>query len=404
MARGVRFDIYVYAIETYKGGESVYVSSIINSLSKLDCVQRIVVMINDETDINVIDKEYNTDKISFLRYKPFIKRFDASLFNNIKKLIILVGSFSNIIGLFRRKSLFTKNNTLVICPYVSPELLLLPFASVVNPEDFRHKYKNTFNLNLFKRIKNILREALYIEVLKNSIIVIDSEYNKKDLYKFYGRYIRKCFIVPTLPPFNEVDRIKASYKHEDFLNIKRKYNLPDEYLFYPAHLVFDNNHINLMEAIYFIRERYGLDVPVILSGGVDELKDKIFEKVESYKLNVKYLGYISYHDLVYVFLNAKALVFPSLIGPSIPIWEAFYLRCPVVCSNVGAFPEQVGDAGLFFDPYNVEDMAEKIYIIWTDVKLRESLIQKGYERIKNLTMDNYAKQWENIFKEALRKY
>jgi glycosyltransferase involved in cell wall biosynthesis len=97
-------------------------------------------------------------------------------------------------------------------------------------------------------------------------------------------------------------------------------------------------------------------------------------------------------------------VFPSLIGPTnIPPLEAMVLGTPVVCSNLFSMPEQVGDAGLLFDPFNVEDMAEKIYQIWTDEDLRQNLIRKGYERIRNMTIENYAKQWENIIDEALER-
>jgi len=84
---------------------------------------------------------------------------------------------------------------------------------------------------------------------------------------------------------------------------------------------------------------------------------------------------------------------------SMPIWEAFYLGVPVLSSNVCALPEQVGDAGLLFDPYNIEDMAEKIYKIWVDENLRAELVKKGYDRIKNLTLENYAKQWEDVIKK-----
>ena len=66
-------------------------------------------------------------------------------------------------------------------------------------------------------------------------------------------------------------------------------------------------------------------------------------------------------------------------------------------------PEQVGDAGLLFDPHNIEDMAEKIYRIWTDEDLRKELIQRGYDRVKNMTLENYAKQWEKVIEEALVK-
>ena len=75
----------------------------------------------------------------------------------------------------------------------------------------------------------------------------------------------------------------------------------------------------------------------------------------------------------------------------------------MVSSNVCALPEQVGDAGLIFDPFNIEDIAEKIYNLWIDENLRAELVQKGYNRIKDLTLENYAKQWEDVIKEALNE-
>ncbi len=79
------------------------------------------------------------------------------------------------------------------------------------------------------------------------------------------------------------------------------------------------------------------------------------------------------------------------------------LGVPVLCSNLFSMPEQLGEAGLLFDPFSIDDMAEKIYKIWTDEKLREHLIQKGYEGIKDLTEENYARQWERVIEDALSK-
>jgi glycosyltransferase involved in cell wall biosynthesis len=104
----------------------------------------------------------------------------------------------------------------------------------------------------------------------------------------------------------------------------------------------------------------------------------------------------------YLYKLATALVMPTLFeSVSMPIWEAFHLGCPVVSSNVCALPEQVGDAGLLFDPNNIEDIAEKIYIIWNDENLRQELIKRGSERVKNLTIENYAEEWKKILEEAL---
>ncbi len=48
-------------------------------------------------------------------------------------------------------------------------------------------------------------------------------------------------------------------------------------------------------------------------------------------------------------------------------------------------------------------MAEKIYRIYTDKELRQELIKKDYDRVEDLTLENYAKQWEKIIEEALSK-
>jgi glycosyltransferase involved in cell wall biosynthesis len=79
------------------------------------------------------------------------------------------------------------------------------------------------------------------------------------------------------------------------------------------------------------------------------------------------------------------------------------LGVPVLCSNLFSMPEQLGDAGLLFDPFNIDDMAEKIFKIWTNENLRTQLIQKGYARVRNLTEENYARQWERVIDDAFEK-
>ena len=115
------------------------------------------------------------------------------------------------------------------------------------------------------------------------------------------------------------------------------------------------------------------------------------------------LGYLSEKEIVALYKTSIALVYPSLIGPTnIPILEAMVLGTPVLCSNLFSMPDQTGDAGLLFDPFNVNDMVEKIHRIWVDENLRQELIQKGYKKVKNMTLENFAMQWEKIIEEALQ--
>lgn len=94
---------------------------------------------------------------------------------------------------------------------------------------------------------------------------------------------------------------------------------------------------------------------------------------------------------------------PTFFGPiNIPQLEAFALGCPVITSNIYGIPEQVGDAALLVDPKNPEDIAEKIGKVWTDKKLGNSLIEKGYAQDKIHSIGNFIVQLQNIV-ELIKK-
>ena len=103
-----------------------------------------------------------------------------------------------------------------------------------------------------------------------------------------------------------------------------------------------------------------------------------------------HLGYIDYEDLPYLYKLSEMLVMPSLFeSVSIPIFEAFSIGTPVVCSNVVALPEQVGDSALVFNPIDILDISNKIIMLLENEKLKNDLVKKGFERIKNFNHENY---------------
>jgi glycosyltransferase involved in cell wall biosynthesis len=269
---------------------------------------------------------------------------------------------------------------------------------IVTIHDFQHEYFPEF----FTLKQRIGRKIIYKVGQKANMVICESNYVKRDIIKFLRILEEKIRVLPSPPP-NYIQKTKIDkYKLKE---IKEKYNLPDNFLFYPAQFWYHKNHINLIRAIKLINNKYGQNIPLVLVGSIKNNFGNVIKEIHRLELSqqVKYLGYVPDEDMPYLYKLATALVMPTLFeSVSMPIWEAFHLGCPVVSSNVCALPEQVGDAGLIFDPHNIEDMAEKIYIVWTNAKLRESLVQKGYERVKDLTIENYAKQWEKILDEVLQ--
>jgi glycosyltransferase involved in cell wall biosynthesis len=234
--------------------------------------------------------------------------------------------------------------------------------------------------------------------------VADSSLGMSDLIKCYGISEKKVNVVPHMPAGYIYDNSNMAL--ETAATILNKFNLPEKYLFYPAQFWRGKNHIHLLRSLKVVEKLHGIKIYAVLAGWPGECYGRVVQLLDELDLadRVFYVGFVSAEEIVALYKKATALVYPSLCGPTnIPPVEAMVLGTPVLCSNLYAMPEQVGDAGLLFDPFSVEDMADKIYRIWTDDALRVHLIQKGYERTKNMTQERYARQWESVIDIALAK-
>jgi glycosyltransferase involved in cell wall biosynthesis len=74
--------------------------------------------------------------------------------------------------------------------------------------------------------------------------------------------------------------------------------------------------------------------------------------------------------------------------------------CPVVCSRVAGIPEVAGEAALFFDPHDPEDMADAMHRILTDEKLGRSLVQAGRDRCRQFSWERTARETLKVLEEA----
>ena len=103
-----------------------------------------------------------------------------------------------------------------------------------------------------------------------------------------------------------------------------------------------------------------------------------------------------------LYKNALAFIYPSIYeGFGLPPLEAMIRECPVAVSNTSSIPEVVGDAGLYFNPNSIEDISHALSRIIFDDSLRETLISKGQERVKQFTWTNCAVETRKIYENLL---
>jgi glycosyltransferase involved in cell wall biosynthesis len=97
-------------------------------------------------------------------------------------------------------------------------------------------------------------------------------------------------------------------------------------------------------------------------------------------------GRVTDSELRALYDSAVALVFPSRAeGFGLPPLEAMVSGCPVIAARRAALPEVCGDAALYVDPDNVDDIAAAMRRLLSDADLRERLRESGHQRARNFT-------------------
>ena len=98
------------------------------------------------------------------------------------------------------------------------------------------------------------------------------------------------------------------------------------------------------------------------------------------------------------YLRALVFVFPSLYeGFGIPILEAFSQHCPVVASDIPVFREIAGDAAIYFDPGEPEELRAAVEHIIDDTALRQDLMARSAARSRLFS-------WERCARETAETY
>lgn len=103
-----------------------------------------------------------------------------------------------------------------------------------------------------------------------------------------------------------------------------------------------------------------------------------------------------------LYKQASALVYPSLYeGFGLPPLEAMAHDCPVVSSNTSSMPEVIGSAGEYFDPANIEDMANAIVNVVFNDKRKADLLYLGRERLNQFSWTRCASETLKVYKTLL---
>jgi glycosyltransferase involved in cell wall biosynthesis len=238
------------------------------------------------------------------------------------------------------------------------------------------------------------RERSYrCSLLRAARIITGTNVGKEEIVRFYGVAPENVRVIPLPSPM--------SSEREPRVNVREKFRLGREFIFYPAQFWPHKNHVNLLVALDLLRQQ-NLDVDLVLTGTDTGNRMHVAQTVNNLALNsrVHMLGFVTREEVEALYREAIALVYPSYFGPdNLPPLEAFTLNCPVAAARVPGAQEQLADAALLFNPADPADIATAVKTLYHDGKLRERLMKRGNELAASRTPGCYLAQICEILDE-----
>lgn len=145
------------------------------------------------------------------------------------------------------------------------------------------------------------------------------------------------------------------------------------------------------------------ELQLVLVGAKNDsaaLNEKLFTS-KGYR-NIIFTGFLPDAQLNWLYKNAEAYVFPSLMeGFGLPGLEAMGHGTPVISSTSTCLPEVYGDAAHYFDPNDTTDIARAVDEVIENKMLRNALIEEGHKQFKKYSWHKTAKQTHQIYIDAL---
>lgn len=243
--------------------------------------------------------------------------------------------------------------------------------------------------------KLIMRNA----VMKADQIVTVSNFSKSEILSFYKVDPKKITVIyeaATPVPITDSDVASA----------KQRFVITKPYIIFVGVMERKKNVPALTRAFDILKEKYQLNIQLVLAGKEDFHYPEVLEQAASikYRKDLIVTGVISDKDKYALYKGAEAFVSASIHeGFGLPGVEAMSLGVPLIVANTEVFNEVYDNGAIYFDPQNPENIAQTIHLLLNDSKYKQLISNNAYLRSQFFSWESAAKETISVYHDVMRR-
>jgi glycosyltransferase involved in cell wall biosynthesis len=267
-------------------------------------------------------------------------------------------------------------------------LSLVEFSWFINPDDFPAS-------RLFMaQVRMTTRYSIH----RADRIITPTNYMKNQMLNHFHMPPEKIEVIPW--GVNEDFFVRCNVN--EIMNVKQKFGIDGEYIFYVGDIHPRKNLHRLIDAFSWLKETKGVPHRLVLAGKSLYRASDIYQRASSSKAaeSIIFTGYLSFDELRALYQGASVFAFPSLDeGFGLPVHEAMASCVPVVTSTRGTLPEVAGNAALFVDPLDIEDIGTALFKLLDSPELSAEMIRRGNAQVRMYSWRESCRKILRIYKE-----
>ncbi|MEN9389063.1 MAG: hypothetical protein RLY61_147 [Candidatus Parcubacteria bacterium] len=368
-----------------EAGPGRYVKNLLSHLEQLDTLNTYYVLLkaNSYDDYKPTKPNFIKVKADYTWYSFKEQTFFLLKLITLKPDILYVPHFN--IPIFYPKVLIT----------AIPDIIMHTFST---------EKGTTLPKSYFKFKKLVYKLVTKWAVFRSSYILVPSHATEHDITTVFGPQVAKKVI---LAPEGIDPDINTLNTCKDYMSLLTKLKITQTYILYVGSMYEHKNLLRLIDA-YEIASKQGLNHVLVLAGKADKFSKRIADYVADKHLTSKILipgqqGRLTDQEMNTLRQHCEYYVFPSLKeGFSLTPLECMVFDKPCVLSAIPCHKEIYGDSVIYFNPFEINDIVEKMLKLDIDTDLKVALITKGKELLKHYSWHQTAQLTLATFNKFLK--